>query len=412
MAANMAFSETELYDFLKKVFDVLSSSASGYGGLGLMIIAAFVGVSVLKKMIFKKEASGAGGLEGLGSGESAAGSKADSSSSPDGEAADTDGRAEAEISKTPEQMLQEKENEKKKESLEELFDLFSAEAKKERRIEKPEEQELESLGLNKQLSEDLRRRIDELIQQVADLMEKGLTDGQIAKALTSRSGSEIPLMELQPLIEALNCFLNGEYLKTDKEITVIGIDPDFERKAAYSALMRGDYDEAFAFLERAAEKAGNRAASSRRGDVKKACEQEAAEIYRSIAALARPVDMEKSFEALQKSHDFSPKDSLTSAMIGRAYYESGKTKQAQKIFEEVLVLADEAERDFPAAYASGMIPQIRTERTMLHARRIRQNYEQKLDEALGTHERTPQDLTKDFITREIRERAADERVYG
>ena len=309
-------------------------------------------------------------------------------------------------------MLQEKENEKKKESLEELFDLFSAEARKERRIEKPEEQELESLGLNKQLSEDLRRRIDELIQQIAGLMEKGLTDGQIAKALTSRSGSEIPLMELQPLIEALNCFLNSEYLKTDKEIAVIGIDPDFERKAAYSALMRGDYDEAFAFLERAAEKAENRAASSRRGDVKKTCEQEAAEIYRSIAALARPVNMEKSFEALQKSRNCAPKDTLTSAMIGRAYYESGKTKQAQKVFEDILTRTDEAERDYPGAYALGMLPQIRSERTMLHARRIRENYEQRLDEALGTHERAPQDLMKDFAAREIRERAADERAYG
>ncbi|MGN0905167.1 MAG: tetratricopeptide repeat protein [Alphaproteobacteria bacterium] len=408
----MTFSETELYDFLKKAFDLLSSSASGYGGLGLMIVAAFVGISVLKKMIFKKGSSGAGGLEGLGGGESAAGSKAESSSSAESETADTEGRAEAERPKTPEQMLQEKENEKKKESLEELFDLFSAEARKERRIEKPEEQELESLGLNKQLSEDLRRRIDELIQQIAGLMEKGLTDGQIAKALTSRSGSEIPLMELQPLIEALNCFLNSEYLKTDKEIAVIGIDPDFERKAAYSALMRGDYDEAFAFLERAAEKAENRAASSRRGDVKKTCEQEAAEIYRSIAALARPVNMEKSFEALQKSRNCAPKDTLTSAMIGRAYYESGKTKQAQKVFEDILTRTDEAERDYPGAYALGMLPQIRSERTMLHARRIRENYEQRLDEALGTHERAPQDLMKDFAAREIRERAADERAYG
>lgn len=411
MAANMTFSETELYDFLKKAFDLLSSSASGYGGLGLMIVAAFVGVRVLKKMIFKNGSSGAGGLEGLGNSESAAGAKEESSSADSGTAG-TEGRAEAEMQKTPEQMLQEKENQKKKESLEELFDLFSAEAKKERRIEKPEEQELESLGLNKQLSEDLRRQIDELIQQIAALMEKGLTDGQIAKALTSRAGSEIPLMELQPLIEALNCFLNSEYLKTDKEIAVIGIDPDFERKAAYSALMRGDYDEAFAFLERAAEKVENRAASSRRGDVKKTCEQEAAEIYRSIAVLARPVDMEKSFEALQKSHDFVPKDPLTFAMIGRAYYESGKTKQAQKVFEDMLSLEDEAGRDFPGVYAAGMVPQIRVERTMLHARRIRENYEQKLDEALGTRERAPQDLAKDFVAREIRERAADERAYG
>ena len=233
----------------------------------------------------------------------------------------------------------------------------------------------------------MRAKIDRLIEEITALSDKGLKKSQIAKTLTARQGSEVPLMEMMPLIEALSCFLNEQKLYGEKETAVIGVDPDFERKAAYSALLRGDYEEALDFLERAAEKQAE-GLSSRRGDFRERAKREAAELYQAIGVLARPYDMERSFDALQKAHKLHPDDTLTAAMIGRAYYESGKGETAVAVFKDIAERSN-GQTDYAADYAARMIPAVRTEAALIEAARIRTDYERKLDDLFGGREITP-----------------------
>lgn len=404
----MSLTGSDTYDFLEKVLNFLTAEASGYGGLGIFIVLTFVGYSVIKNKILKKETSSSTGLEGVDIfGEKTTDPKTKNTET---DGAGTENQMATTLEKTPDEKQKEAEENKKKDSLEELFDLFTSDAKKERRIQQPEEMELEKLGIGKEMASDLRTKVDYLISEIVSLMDKGLKDSQIAKTLTSRSAAEIPLIELQPLIDAMNCFLNEECFHAEKEVSVIGVDPGFERKAVFSALLKGDYDDALIFLENGAERAESKAFSSQRKDIKQAAENEAVELYLAIAALARPVSTEKSFEALKKAYDYAPKNPMVSALIGRAYYENGQTKQAQSIFEKSLENTPVVENDVALSYMSEMVPKIRMERTALHAARIRKEYENLVGDDFEAHLRTPQEQTNQFILNEIRERGSEGRV--
>ena len=261
--------------------------------------------------------------------------------------------------------------------------------------------------------EELKEQYKELVVQITALIEKGLTPDQTAKALIARTVEQIPVIEFQPLIEAMNCFLQKNE-NSEKNTAVIGMDPLFEQKAALSALKRGDYETAFDFLERRAEEELHKADSTHRSDVRGRSSEQAARFYRALGVLARPIDPEKSFEALKKSRDCDHKNGLTEALLARAYYESGKTKKAENLFEDVVL--KNQQQDYAVRYAQEMIPQIRSERTMLHARRIREEYEHRLEETEG-RQKTAQNIPlaarrraeinragKRFVAEELRER--------
>lgn len=340
---------------------------------------------------------------------------------PDGganaDSAGAGGAGASEEEKSPEKRQeQQKEDELRKtqEQLKELFELFDDGKEKPPELQKTqEEKELEELGLDRRDLEDLKERYKELTVEIAALLEKGLNPTQTAKSLISRTTEQIPVMELQPLIEAMSCFLKKSE-KPEKNTAVIGMDPLFEQKAALSALKRGDYETAFDFLERRADELLNKADSSHRSDVRKPALEQAGALYRAVGVLARPVDPEKSFEALKKSMECDHENTATGALLARAYYESGKNKKAENLFENVASAAEKD--DYAAQYAMQMISQIRAERTMLHARRIREEYENRLEETEGrrrTAQNVPLSLLKRaevnrannrFVAEELRER--------
>ncbi len=377
----MATPESELYDLLKDLFDNVNANVSGYGGLGIAVIGGFFLLKFVTNRLKKK-----------GSAQTA-----DKLSQPEETAEESSGgggeNAGGAENEKADREKEREEDRKKRESLEELFALFASpenETDKKERLQKKleeEKREAEELGAKKELAAELRAKIDRLIEEITALSDKGLKKSQIAKTLTARQGSEVPLMEMMPLIEALSCFLNEQKLYGEKETAVIGVDPDFERKAAYSALLRGDYEEALDFLERAAEKQAE-GLSSRRGDFRERAKREAAELYQAIGVLARPYDMERSFDALQKAHKLHPDDTLTAAMIGRAYYESGKGETAVAVFKDIAERSN-GQTDYAADYAARMIPAVRTEAALIEAARIRTDYERKLDDLFGGREITP-----------------------
>lgn len=333
------------------------------------------------------------------------------------DSAGSGGEKVSEEERSPEkQQERQKEEELRKtqEQLKELFELFDEGKEKPAELQKTQEdKELEELGLERRDLENLKEQYKELVVEITTLIEKGLTPVRMAKALVSRTTEQIPVMELQPLIEAMSCFLKKNE-EPGKNTAVIGMDPLFEQKAALSALKRGDYETAFDFLERRAGEAMNKADSSHRSDVRGPALEQAAALYRAVGVLARPVDPEKSFEALKKSKDCDHENAVTGALLARAYYESGKTKKAESLFENVA--AGTKENDYVVRYAAEMIPQIRTERAMLHARRIREEYENRLEETEGrskTAQNIPLSLRKRtevgradsrFVAEELRER--------
>lgn len=267
------------------------------------------------------------------------------------------------------------------EQLKELFELFYEENEKNEEKQKTqEEKELEELGMEREELAQLKEQYKELTTEISSLLEKGLTVEQTAKSFVSRTTEQVPVMELQPLIEAMSLFLKKNE-KAEKNTAVIGVDPQFERKAAFSALKRGDYETALGFLERQAAEAMHKAASSHRSDICAPAMDQAASLYRAIGVLTRPLDQERSFEALKKSKELAPENTVTEALIARAYYESGKVKKAEGLFENIAEKG--RDDDYAAQYAAQMVPQIRTERTMQHARRIREEYEHRLGDAEG-----------------------------
>lgn len=315
----------------------------------------------------------------------------------------------------------EKEEEKQKEierdiereKLKELFELFDEGKDKPEELEKTgEDKELEELGLDRQELKGLKEQYKELVNEITSLLEQGLTASQAAKSLISRTAEQIPVMELRPLIEAMGCFLK-QNKEVEKTAAVIGHDPALERKAGLNALKRGDYEEALGFLERRAAMAENRARTSRREDIRGKAMEDAAGLYRAAAVVLRPSEPEKSFGFLKKSNECIPAHPLTETMMARAYYESGKTKKAEKLFCAAM---EHGERnDYAVRYAARMVPQIRTERTMLHAARIRENYEKRLEDVEGRQliSRNLIEIQKQkktvsrFVLEEMRERSAE-----
>lgn len=268
---------------------------------------------------------------------------------------------------------------KAQEQLKELFEMVQDDSEKTDR-KTQEEKELEELGLEREDLDKLKEQYKNLTIEISALLEKGLSADQTAKTLVAKTAEQISLMELRPLIEAMTQFLkqNGN---AEKNTSVIGMDPYFEQRAALSALKRGDYETALGFLERRAVEAMNKASSSHRSDVCAPALEQASSLYRAVGVLTRPLDPERSFEALKKSKELSGENTLTDALIARAYYESGKTKKAENVFENIASHTDE--NDYAVRYASQMVSQIRTERTMQHAQRIREEYENRLGDVEG-----------------------------
>lgn len=357
--------------FIGSVMAFLPENTGRIGSLIVFAVLFRIGVKVLS------------GRSGAGSSVRISVPSEPDSSEPSDAPADAGSSAGGEERADDKQIDAEKQKEqarlKAEEQLKELFEMVQDDSEIKRR-KTQEEKELEELGLEREDLEQLKEQYKNLTAEISALLEKGLSAEQTAKTLTAKTAEQIPLMELQPLIEAMSEFLkqNGN---TEKNAPVIGMDPRFEQRAALSALKRGDYESALGFLERHAVEAMNKASSSHRTDVSAPALEQAASLYRAIGVLTRPLDPERSFEALKKSKELSGENTLTDALIARAYYESGKTKKAENVFENIA--GRSGENDYAAQYASEMVSQIRTERTMQHAHRIREDYENRLGDVEG-----------------------------
>ena len=340
--------------------------------LGVFIAAAFVGLGV--KVVKGSAATGGGSSQNVSS-------PVPEEDSPeerkDDDKADENGREKQQEAQKQIEKQKEDERLRNQEKLNELFDL-AFDGKEKTEDENQKENEKDDLGDERKNLDKLKEQYKGLVVEISALIEKGLTAEQTAKSLVFRTTEQVPEMEFQPLIEAMMLFLKKNET-AEKNTAVIGMDPQFEQRAALSALKRGDYEIPVGFLERQAEDAVREASSSHRSDVCEPALEQAAALYQAIGVLTRPSNPEKSFEALKKSKELNPENTVTDAMIARAYYESGKVKKAEKSFENIAGNG----KDYAARYAAQMVCEIRTQRTMQHAGRIREEYEKRLGDAEG-----------------------------
>jgi len=327
----------------------------------------------------------------------ALGSLADLGKSPASSEKNT-AAAESESEREQEQQRAKTEQEK----LKELFELFDEGKDKppEMQQEQTQEQEQEQneLGENKEAVKGLREQAEKLIDDILTLTSKGLAGQALAKALTSRCAADIPPMELKPMIEAMEAFLK----KNDSKTAVIGLDSDFERKGALSALLRGDYADACEYLSRRADEADKRAEATHRGSVKQEALHESAALHRAIAVLMRPHAPERSFEELKESDEREPDNALTIAMMGRAYEESGKTDKAVETFDKAAQIGEKD--DYAAQYAADRAEAIRFNAVAAQAERIREDYENLLG-ADAVRQAEQSRIRQDFIRDELLDRA-------
>ena len=368
------------------------SSPFMWGATGLFGLLALRLALRLAKPKGGKSGGALGGLADLGGSSAAAGESA--------------AAAESESEREQERQLEKTEQEK----LKELFELFDEGKEKpaelqrrEQEQEQEREKESDELGGNKEAVKGLREQAEKLIDDILALANKGLSGQALAKALTSRCAADIPPMELKPMIEAMEFFLK----KSETKTAVIGVDTDFERKGALSALLRGDYDSACDYLSRRADDADKRAESTHRGGVKRDALHESAALHRAIAVLTRPHAPERSFAELKESDEREPDNALTIAMMGRAYAESGKTDKAVETFDKV---AQNGEKDdFAVQYAAEHAEAIRFQAVAAQAARIRENYENLLG-ADAVRQAEQSRIRQDFIRGELLDRANEHDV--
>lgn len=396
-----------VFDRIREIAPFADGYIGPAGGIVAFAVVAGIGTRILKGVLSRGGSAGTISVPAPEPSE-------DTVDTPQDNAGGGTGAPDQELQNDEKQnaeKLKEEERLKTQEQLHELFEL--SEEKEKRRPRTREEKELEELGLEREDLERLKEKYKELTVEISALLEKGLTEDQTMKALMSRSAEQVSPMELQPLIEAMMLFIQKNE-NAQKNVAVIGMDPRFEQKAALSALKRGEYETALGYLERQAVDALNRASSSHRADISRPALEQAAALYRAVGVLTRPLDAERSFEALIKSKELVPENAQTQALIARAYYESGKTKKAENIFENVAENTHAAE--YVSQYAAQMTAQIKTQRTMQHAQRIREDYEhllgdaegrQKTDQRVSLQQRKREEVRRAntrFIVDELRDR--------
>jgi len=397
-----------LKQFTQSVGAFLPEHAGSVGGIVVFAVLVRTGIKILSRSPAK----------GASMRQTAA---PDSDKSVDAQEAGASNGGEEEQSENKQieaEKQKEEERRRAQEQLKELFEMFQDGNEKPKQRTQ-EEKELEELGLERGDLEQLRGQYKELTLEISSLLEKGLSAEQTAKTLISKTAEQVPVMELQPLIEAMTLFLKKE--TAEKNTAVIGMDPQFEQKAALSALKRGDYETALGYLERQAIEMMNKASSSHRSDVCTPALEQAASLYRAIGVLTRPLVPERSFEALKKSKELVADNTATDALIARAYYESGKEKKALQTFENIVENINGS--DYAAQYAAQMLSQIRTQRVMQQAERIREEYEHRLGDAEGRQKTEQRETLQQrkraevmransrFIAEEARERD-NEREFG
>lgn len=325
--------------------------------------------------------------------------------SPAAGSGDASTESESDREQEQERQLEKTEQEK----LKELFELFDdgkekpSELQQEQERQDEQEREKDELGENKEAVKGLHEQAEKLIDEILALTNKGLSGQALAKALTSRCAADIPPMELQPMIDAMEAFLK----KNDAKTAVIGMNADFERKGALSALLRGDYENACDYLSRRANDADKRAEATHRGDVKRDALHESAALHRAIAVLTRPHDPERSFAELKESDEREPDNALTIAMMGRAYAESGKTDKAAATFDKAAEIGEKD--DYAAQYAAEQAEAIRFQAVAVQAARIRENYENLL--GADTVRQTEQfRIRQDFVRDELLDRSNEHNI--
>lgn len=356
---------------------------------GAFGVGAILAARLARRLFSPKGASNDGAL----------GCLADLGKSPDS-GKEEDGASQTES--TDQSRQQEPVKEKtEQEQLKELFELLGNDKEKPAELLRQEEErakENDELGENRDVVAGLREQAEKLIDDILSLSDKGLAGQALAKALTSRCAADIPPMELLPMIEAMEAFLK----RNDSKTAIIGMDSDFERKGALSALLRGEYEEACDYLSRRADAADKQAESTHRGDVKRDALHESASLHRAIAVLTRPCNPERSFAELKESEEREPDNALTVAMMGRAYAESGKPEKAAETFDRAVRIGEKD--DFAAQYAAEQAEAIRFQAVAVQAARIRENYENLL--GTGTERQTEQNrVRQDFVRDELRDRA-------
>ena len=361
------------------------SSPFMWGAFG---VGAILAARLARRLFSPKGASNDGALGCLADlGKSPASSK------------EGDGVSEAESADHSRQQESVKEK-SEQEQLKELFELLGNDKEKPAELIRQEEErakENDELGENREVVAGLREQAEKLIDDILSLSDKGLAGQALAKALTSRCAADIPPMELQPMIEAMEAFLK----RNDFRTAIIGMDSDFERKGALSALLRGDCEDACEYLSRRADDADKRAEATHRGDVKRDALHESAVLHRAIAVLTRPYNPERSFEELKESDEREPDNPLTVAMMGRAYAESGKSEKAAETFDKAARIGEKD--DFAAQYAAEQAEAIRFQAVAVQAARIREDYENLLG-AGAARQAEQSRVQQDFVRDELRDR--------
>ena len=341
-------------------------------------VGAFVSARLIGRLIFGKSSGGSSGFAGPAA---AAAASASSSAAAEEEAA-ASAAAEAEREQAEyEQAMQQAREQTEQEIVNELFELVddgreTDEQREER--EKEEEKEAE-LGKEREEIRGLRETYAALIAQITELSAKGLSCADMTRTIALNDASRMPADELNRVIGAMSAFLDGQ---TEKSAHA-AVNADHERRAALSALKRGDYEEAFDYLDRRADAAESKMKGTRRGDIRAEARGEAVFFRHALAVLSRPVDVERSFDALQKADELEPENPTTEMMIGQLMAETGNHKGAEQYYGAAASRGGEE-----AEIAAERLSDLRFGRVALEAARIGRDYAERFaDDTVRTDTR-------------------------
>lgn len=369
-----------------------------YATWGAAGIGALISVRVMSRLVFGKKSGGSSGFAG----PAASAQAADASAAQEEASAAEAEREQAEREQEQLALEQAVREQTEQEIINELFELADdgRETPEQREEREKEEEREEELGQKREELQGLREIYADLGKQIADLAAKGLSAAETAQTLATNDAARLPADELRSLIDAMSAFLDKQSEKSAHET----VNADHERRAALSALKRGDYGDAFDYLDRRADIAESKMKGTRRGDLRAEAREEAVFLHRALAVLARPVDVERSFEALKEADALSPNDPATEMMIGQLMAETGNFKGAELYYGKAASRGGE-----DAEIAANRLQDMRFGRVATEAARIRRDYEERFaDDIVRTDTRAKtavMDNSPAFDMEEWREQA-------
>lgn len=292
---------------------------------------------------------------------------------------ETAARQEEEREREQIRLREERTAKKKDAEMEKLFnDDFKLSEEKKKSAARAENLLREGRTIDKEKEQDARRELSGMLDQVGDMVARGLNDAQITRLVSGRSAAEIPAIELIPTIEALRALiaLSKSQEKEGKGGLFKGHFSHQSANASIYRLVKGDISKAVEIFNREIGKLQQTLDGVSYGPKKAEIMQEMGDLYRHTGILLAPRDMTGAITVLQYALEVAPNDLRNNAVLAQYMFETGETSRASQACDKVFELAENAPQNlsYIKDHILALQGAVKADRALLHAQKMRMSF--------------------------------------